>query len=189
MSQSELLKKTVSFLNHAGINYMLTGSLVSSMQGEPRSTHDIDIVVELSKTGTEALLKSFQPPAYYIDLDPRETLSEVDMFNLIDVVNGDKIDFWMFTGNEFDRSRFARKQTVMFENVPIQISAPEDTIIAKLNWSKMSGGSKKQLLDALRVFEMQFDLIDQDYLHSWVKKMNLRKEWNELQGMYQSSDF
>ncbi len=44
MSQQKLLKKVLSVLNQAGIQYMLTGSIVSSLQGEPRSTHDIDVV-------------------------------------------------------------------------------------------------------------------------------------------------
>jgi hypothetical protein len=35
MSQPELLKRVIEFLTTAGIDYMLTGSLVSSMQGIP----------------------------------------------------------------------------------------------------------------------------------------------------------
>ena len=46
MSQQELLKRVVKALDDARIDYMLTGPIVSSMQGEPRSTHDIDMVVE-----------------------------------------------------------------------------------------------------------------------------------------------
>ena len=47
MSQLELLENTVKALEQANIPYMLTGSLVSSFQGNPRSTHDIDIVVSI----------------------------------------------------------------------------------------------------------------------------------------------
>ena len=47
MSQQELLKRVVRILDGAKIKYMLTGSVVSSLQGEPRSTHDIDIVVAI----------------------------------------------------------------------------------------------------------------------------------------------
>jgi hypothetical protein len=39
MSQQELLKKAIQALDQAGIQYMITGSVVSSLQGEPRSTH------------------------------------------------------------------------------------------------------------------------------------------------------
>jgi hypothetical protein len=44
MSQQELLAKVVGALDQLEIQYMITGSIVSSLQGEPRSTHDIDIV-------------------------------------------------------------------------------------------------------------------------------------------------
>ena len=35
MSQQELLKLVIARLHEAGIEYMLTGSLASSLQGEP----------------------------------------------------------------------------------------------------------------------------------------------------------
>ena len=55
MSQPELLKRVVQALDAAGIDYMVTGSIVSSLQGEPRATHDIDIVIarELTKIHEE----------------------------------------------------------------------------------------------------------------------------------------
>lgn len=61
MSQQELLAKVVSALNHAGIDYMVTGSLVSSLQGEPRSTHDIDFVVSAGPEIVGALVEVFPP--------------------------------------------------------------------------------------------------------------------------------
>ena len=44
MSQQGLLKLVVEVLNRLGIDYMVSGSVVSSLQGEPRATHDIDVV-------------------------------------------------------------------------------------------------------------------------------------------------
>jgi len=37
MSQSDLLIEAVTALDEAGVGYVLTGSLVSSLQGEPRA--------------------------------------------------------------------------------------------------------------------------------------------------------
>lgn len=45
MSQQELLKNVIKALEKAGIEYMITGSIVSSLQAEPKSTHDIDVVI------------------------------------------------------------------------------------------------------------------------------------------------
>jgi hypothetical protein len=62
MSQPQLLKKVIVALEQAGIQYMLTGSVVSSLQGEPRSTHDIDIVVLIEPGEIPNLTAAFPPP-------------------------------------------------------------------------------------------------------------------------------
>ena len=58
MSQPALLKKVIQVLNRAGIKYMITGSIVSSLQGEPRSTHDIDMVIALQKSEAKKLVEA-----------------------------------------------------------------------------------------------------------------------------------
>jgi hypothetical protein len=67
MSQQELLKHVVEVLGHLGIEYLVSGSLVSSLQGEPRATHDIDIVAALKQPHVKLLCKAFPPPDYYLD--------------------------------------------------------------------------------------------------------------------------
>ena len=59
MSQQELLSKLVDFLDQARIPYMLTGSIASSLHGEPRSTHDVDVVVVLDPESITKLLGAF----------------------------------------------------------------------------------------------------------------------------------
>ncbi len=41
MSQQELLKKVLQTLDEAGIQYMVTGSIGSSLQGEPHLNNEI----------------------------------------------------------------------------------------------------------------------------------------------------
>jgi hypothetical protein len=102
------------------------------------------------------------------------------LFNLIDINNGDKIDFWLLTKNDFDKSRFQRKYIENFMGIEIYVSSFEDTILAKLNWSKLSGGSKKQIIDALRIYELQEKFIDFIYLNFWIEKLDLFEEWRKL---------
>jgi hypothetical protein len=47
MPQQELLKNLSACLEENGIPYMITGSIASSLHGEPRSTHDIDVIVQM----------------------------------------------------------------------------------------------------------------------------------------------
>jgi hypothetical protein len=157
MAQQELLISVVRALENAGVEYMLTGSIVSSLQGEPRSTHDIDVVVVLREAAIPILLKSFPWPDYYFDEQMmRDALRLNSMFGLLDQRSGDKVDFWLLTGEPFDCSRFARKYAEDVFGVNAYVSSPEDTILAKLRWSAMSGGSERQFRDAMSVYELQF---------------------------------
>lgn len=182
MSQQELLKKVIATLDQSGIDYMITGSVASSLQGEPRSTHDIDVVVAIQETDIKGLVEAFAPPQYYLDAESiREAISHGSMFNLIDVAEGDKVDFWLLTNQPFDQSRFARKYAEEVMGMRLKVSSPEDTILAKLQWAMKSGGSEKQFTDALRVFEVQQGTLDLSYLNEWAVALAVEDLWNRLQ--------
>jgi len=182
MSQQKLLRRIIQALDDAHIEYMVTGSIVSSLQGEPRSTHDIDMVVALVRTAVKDLIKAFPSPDFYLDEKSIfDAINNRGMFNLIDSNEGDKVDFWILTDEPFDRSRFSRKYDEEVLGMQITVSSPEDTILAKLRWAKLSGGSEKQFTDALRVYEVQFEKLNMDYLHSWAKKIGVESVLQKLQ--------
>ena len=62
MSQQELLTRVLATLDGAGIDYMVTGSVVSSLQGEPRATHDVDLVVALAAPAVSGSSPLSRPP-------------------------------------------------------------------------------------------------------------------------------
>ncbi|HOV15213.1 MAG TPA: hypothetical protein PK771_13070 [Spirochaetota bacterium] len=182
MRQFDFLKNVISVLNKYKIDYMLTGSIVSSIQGEPRSTHDIDIIVHINSTkDIKLILNDYKSPDFYLDAESiDESIKSQSMFNLIDTNNGEKADFWILTNSDFDKSRFERKILQKIENFGLYISTPEDTILAKLLWSKNSGGSKKQFIDALRIYEVQKDILDINYIELWAKKLDVTEVWQEI---------
>lgn len=181
MLQPELLTKVLSFFREHHIEYMITGSVVSSLQGEPRLTHDVDIVVQIDKSVIPLIIRTFTPPRYYVSESAiAEAIERKTMFNLIDTSENDKVDFWILTNEPFDFSRFQRRKQEEVFGQKMTISAPEDTIIAKLKWAEMSGGSEKQFTDALRVYELQFPKLDLPYIENWVQKLNLTHLWQRL---------
>jgi hypothetical protein len=181
MSQQELLRRIIRILDGLGIEYMVTGSVTSSLQGEPRSTHDIDLVVDVTEAAADRLLGAFPPDDFYVsDVAVREALARRTTFNLIDLAGGDKVDFWILTDEPFDRSRFARRRMAEALGLHFPVSAPEDTILMKLRWAERSGGSEKQFTDALRVYEVQHDALDRDYLNEWAGKLGVESLWQRL---------
>jgi hypothetical protein len=182
MSQQELLKHVVQILTSMGIDYMLTGSVASSLQGEPRSTHDIDLVVVLPPEVVRQLVAAFPPPEFFLSEDAiLDALRHRSMFNLLAMAEGEKVDFWMLTDEPFDRSRFARKRVEQVLGMQLKVSAPEDTILAKLRWANLSGGSEKQFTDALRIYEVQGTNLDVDYLNHWASQLGIADLWKRVQ--------
>ena len=102
------------------------------------------------------------------------------MFSLLDVVEGDKMDFWLLTSDPFDVSRFARRRKEHALGLELLVSSPEDTILAKLRWAKLSGGSQKHAQDALRVYEVQQHLLDHGYLDRWADTLGVSGSWRQL---------
>ena len=84
MSQQELLRLVVARLDEAGIEYMLTGSLASSLQGEPRATHDIDLVIAIRTTSGDVartLKAAFPEPQYYLMVGSSELSRMLDQLS------------------------------------------------------------------------------------------------------------
>jgi hypothetical protein len=160
---------------------MVTGSVASSLQGEPRATHDIDLVVTIPPAAVDGLVGAFPPPDFLVQAESvRDAIRNRSMFNLLSLSEGEKVDFWILTDEPFDRSRFARRRAVDLPAGRIMVCSPEDTILAKLRWSKLAGGSAKQYGDALRVYEIQYAGLDVLYLERWASQLGVGEEWGRL---------
>jgi hypothetical protein len=152
---------------------MLTGSLASSLQGEPRATHDIDLVIDIQPADARAIVAALNAPDTYIDESAvADAARRRSMFNLIDTLSGDKADFWLLTDEPYDRTRFGRRITVTALGLELSVSSPEDTILMKLRWSERAG-SEQQLGDALRVYELQKGTLDEAYLSEWAERLGV----------------
>lgn len=70
-------------LDRLGIRYLVGGSLASSVHGEPRSTNDIDLVVDFREEHIEAFVEAVRPD-YYASVDAiRDAVRSGHSFNVI----------------------------------------------------------------------------------------------------------
>jgi hypothetical protein len=153
---------------------MITGSTVSSMQGQWRSTHDIDVVVGMRPSAVKALAAGFPSPRFYLDEDAiRDAVMHAGMFNVLDNESGDKVDFWMLKPDAFEQQMFRRRYRESAAGIELYISQPEDTILSKLRWAKQCGGSEKQMADCLAVYEVNYTNLDMDHLTQWAEELGV----------------
>jgi hypothetical protein len=110
----------------------------------------------------------------------KAALREGSMFNAIHEATGFKVDFWMLKGGEYDRTAFARRVRVHLLGVEMFLPAPEDVIIAKLEWHKLSD-IDKHYFDARGIAAVQEGRLDTDYIVRWCRSKSLSGSWDRIQ--------
>ena len=119
MSVPEVFQRITAALNHAGIAYMLSGSFASAYYGAPRSTQDIDLVIEATPAQLRAFVQGLPTDEYYVDIDAAlEAHKRRSLFNVIDLVTGWKIDLIIRKFRPFSEEEFRRRQQVNLHGTP-----------------------------------------------------------------------
>lgn len=179
--EAELLRVVVAALEAAGVPHMITGSVASGQHGQPRATRDIDLVIDPNREAIEVLVASFPPERFYVG-NATTALEQRDMFNIIDVVSGWKVDLIVRKDRPYSREEFARRVPATVAGVDTFLSTPEDAILSKLEWHLMSG-SDIQRRDVVEMILANFDGLDRDYLDRWASELGvddlLRLVWDE----------
>lgn len=66
----------------------------------------------------------------------------------------------------------------MIHGIPLNLATPEDVLIAKLEWAKLSE-SERQLEDAAGIIDTQRESLDREYIERWVAELGVERQWQE----------
>jgi len=177
MSVTEVFRGITAALDQAGIAYMLTGSFASAYYGAPRSTQDIDIVVEATAQQLRALIEGLPKDKYYADLDTALSAHAAEsLFNVIELSSGWKIDFIIRKSRAFSCEEFRRRQRIELQGLSLFVASAEDVVVAKLEWSRLAQ-SQRQVEDVAAILRMRYETLDHSYLETWVQDLGLEREW------------
>jgi hypothetical protein len=181
MSYLEVLERITRALDSAGIAYMLTGSFASVFYGSPRSTQDIDLVIEASRAQLQEFLAGLPIGEYYVEADAAlEAHKRESLFNLIDLKSSWKVDLIIRKTRAFSQEEFSRRKLQNVHGLSLFIASAEDIILAKLEWAKL-GESQRQIDDAAGIIRLRGDSLDRLYLDKWVGDLGLEKQWSNAQ--------
>lgn len=185
MSNSEpgvFLARIVTALNDAGVPHMLAGSYASGLHGTPRSTQDIDIVVDPTFASLERLLASLTGDQFYLDPDvAREEFKRRGQFNVIDATTMWKADLIYRKARPFSRSELDRRIAARVLDVDVCVATAEDTVLAKLEWAKL-GESERQVRDVRGIVEVKGEALDREYIERWLDDLGVRALWEQVSG-------
>jgi hypothetical protein len=179
MTEQQLLVDCLRRLNGAEITYYLTGSMASNYWGIPRTTHDLDFVIQLPPTAIAKLVAAFSPEYFIDEVSIRAAYKPPHQFNAIDTRSALKVDFWLPSGALFDREMLGRRVSVTLFGEPAWITTAEDSILHKLLWNKITP-SDRQLGDAAGIVAVQSAKLDRSYLTRWADLLAVSGELSRL---------
>ena len=181
METSDLIEKVIACFESLKIPYFITGSIASILYGEPRFTHDIDIVADIREDQIKGMEKCFPEEQYYFDGDTvRDAIKQRFQFNIIHPASGLKVDVFLPKDTPFDRNRFDRcRRMKISDKQHAFFASPEDVILMKLRYYR-EGGSDKHLRDIQSILDISRDMIDFPYLERWIKRLGLLVEWKKI---------
>jgi hypothetical protein len=179
MTQEEFLGRMVEILEQAGVPFMVAGSHGSSFHGQPRTTNDVDLVIDPSAHQLEQFV-ALAGQQYYVSPEAaRDAFRLRSMFNVIDFESGWKADLIIRKDRPFSVTEFQRRRPEILHGRSTPIATAEDVILTKLEWNRITP-SERQLRDALNVAVVQWPTLDRGYLRTWAPALGVEDSLEEL---------
>jgi hypothetical protein len=163
-------------VERAGGEYFVGGSVASSLQGDPRSTNDVDFVISLPLGRVKALVDELGGD-FEVDVQMlREALLRAGSANAFYLPLLTKIDFFGLGTEPFDEVEFARRRPLQVRDTgeTLVVKAPEDSVLRKLLWFRAGGGvSDKQWRDVVSILRVSGPVMDRAHLSRWARLLGL----------------
>jgi len=180
MPEHDLIKLFVEPINKLGVRYMLTGSVAAVIYGEPRLTHDVDIVIELGAAQLDEVLKIFPPqdfsapPIEVMRLESQRTIR--GHCNIIHFESGLKADLYFLGKDPLHHWAIELRREIEVAGEQIWIAPPEYVILRKLLFFR-EGGSQKHLRDIRLILDHSSELISFPVLNEKISVLGIAQEW------------
>jgi len=173
MENIQVVRQAIMILERLEIPYAIVGGFASIFWGRPRVTQDADLLAQIPLQKVE-ILAQVLGQEFVISQDAiRDAVRLRSEFNAIHQAEVYKVDFWI-PATLFDQEVLKRRRRELIApDMEVFVQSPEDTILSKLRWCKMSGGSERQFHDALGVYEIEYLDLDQNYLDHWARVLDV----------------
>ena len=186
LSYDSFVLLVIAALEAASIEYMIGGAVASWAWGEPRSTLDLDLVVNIPLESIQHLANELKKRDMLVSgemildiiLEDRSDLP----INAVHMHSGYKADLYpVREGDELRASAFSRRQKVDLGEPlgEVYLHSPEDLIIYKL-WFYSISQQTKHLRDITSIVMTLEDELDHSYIEKWAMDKGVINIWREI---------
>ena len=162
-------------LSSLRIRYVIVGGVSANLFGRPRSTFDVDVILELRPEDAKRLARAFRGRGFSVSPeDIEDALRERSHFPIHDRHSEYRLDC---KGVYSDRERVAleMRRRIRTGRRFVFADAPEDLIVVKLLF-----GSPQDVLDAEAVYARQRGRLDLRRTAALARRFQVTKEWQAL---------
>jgi len=180
--QINLVQLFTDRFDKLALRYLITGSMASTIYGEPRLTNDVDIVLDLPQIQAESFHNAFPIEEFYCP--PQEVIkieisrSRRGHFNLIHHSSGFKADVYLIGDDPFQKWALDNCLKIDLNGRTISMAPLEYVIVKKLEFYR-EGHSEKHLRDIRTMFQVSRENIKLDELLNMIRAHALTEEWDE----------
>ena len=176
----DCLERVVSLLRSCEIRFLITGGAAAIAYGDPRTTQDIDLVIEA--TAIQERLEQFlaqlrQEKFLYNEQTVRTAVASRRQFQLLDTRSSLKLDIYPreLVPGALDRA----VQVEIMPGLTLPVASRPDLVLSKLIW--ISKGSHKSRRD-LRQIMLRVSEAETATIHSVTQQTGLRVLLDEVLG-------
>ena len=167
MTVEQLAAAVIDACEAAGVEHMLTGAFATSLYGVPRSTSDVDVVVDA--VAGEPIQRVMARLAPLVVFDPQVQFDTLTWGRRhVGSTRTDPpllIELFALFDDAFVQHQFKRRRRLVLPSIgrAAWVPQPEDLVVQKLRW-----GRAKDLDDARDVLAVQgFERVDLGAIRSW----------------------
>lgn len=159
------------------IDYLVGGSVASSLHGIPRATQDVDMLARMTSRNVQPFIKALEDKYYAAESAITDAISRGGSFNIIHLDSMFKIDVFVCTGEDLLVEEMSRaKRLVVSEETgqTLVVADAADIVIQKLLWYEQGERvSDRQWNDVVGVLKVCGGDIDMVYLKKWAAAKGL----------------
>lgn len=179
-NSAELATQLHPILEAANISYYITGGVAAIAYGDPRTTRDLNIVLQIPLAQVPTLQLVLEQNGFYVAGVDDVISGRMNTLQITQIETISRADLIVSDDSAYAEQQFSRRRSYEFPNgIAVYLAAPEDVIISKLRWGQ-SSESEKQQRDVLAILKVQQDELDYEYLRDWAAEFEVQVLLSEL---------
>ncbi|MCK4567550.1 MAG: nucleotidyltransferase [Candidatus Thorarchaeota archaeon] len=171
----EILQYVCSYLNEHNIDYVIVGGVAVMYHGVPRTTVDIDLLLEIDESAIVPFSDFLSSKGFVSSAeDLRAAFAEHAHSTIFYCDSALRLDI-QGINSQFDQMTIDRAVSITLFDVILKLGTVEDTLINKILFQ-----GEQDLRDAHGIYRINQELLNLAYIEDTCKMLGIFEKWTDF---------